>query len=50
LVAHCRGLASGYKVPDKIDIRDSLPVTATGKLMRRDLQRIAAEEHQASVA
>ena len=41
LVAHCRTLASRYKVPDFIEIRDSLPVTATGKLMRRDLKQMA---------
>ena len=42
LAAHCRELASRYKVPDFIEIRDSLPVTVTGKLMRRDLKQIAA--------
>jgi fatty-acyl-CoA synthase len=42
LVAHCRSLASRYKVPDFIEIRDSLPVTVTGKLMRRELRQIAA--------
>jgi acyl-coenzyme A synthetase/AMP-(fatty) acid ligase len=42
LSAHCRTLASRYKVPDAIEIRASLPVTVTGKLMRRDLKRIAA--------
>jgi fatty-acyl-CoA synthase len=43
LTAHCRDLASRYKVPDFISIRETLPVTATGKLMRRDLKDIAAE-------
>jgi fatty-acyl-CoA synthase len=42
LVAHCRTLASRYKVPDFIEVRDSLPVTVTGKLMRRELKQIAA--------
>jgi acyl-CoA synthetase (AMP-forming)/AMP-acid ligase II len=42
LVAHCRTLASRYKVPDFIEIRDALPVTATGKLMRRDLKQMAS--------
>jgi len=42
LVAHCRGLASRYKVPDFIEARETLPVTVTGKLMRRDLKQIAA--------
>jgi fatty-acyl-CoA synthase len=50
LVAHCRAVASRYKVPDSIDIRGALPVTATGKLMRRDLKQIAIEQHRTSVA
>jgi fatty-acyl-CoA synthase len=42
LVAHCRELASRYKVPDFVSLRDALPLTATGKLMRRDLKILAA--------
>lgn len=42
IVAHCRSLASRYKVPDFIEVREALPVTVTGKLMRRDLKQIAA--------
>ena len=42
LATHCRALASRYKVPDFIEVRDTLPVTVTGKLMRRELKRIAA--------
>lgn len=42
LAAHCRSLASRYKIPDVIEVRDSLPVTVTGKLMRRELKQIAA--------
>jgi acyl-coenzyme A synthetase/AMP-(fatty) acid ligase len=29
-------------VPDFIEIRETLPVTTTGKLMRRDLKQMAA--------
>ncbi|MGA3001113.1 MAG: class I adenylate-forming enzyme family protein [Acetobacteraceae bacterium] len=43
LTAHCRELASRYKVPDFIAVRDALPVTVTGKLLRRDLKVLAAE-------
>jgi fatty-acyl-CoA synthase len=43
LTAHCRELASRYKVPDFIAVCDTLPVTATGKLLRRDLKTLAAE-------
>jgi fatty-acyl-CoA synthase len=42
LAAHCRALASRYKVPDFIGVCDALPVTVTGKLMRRELKQIAA--------
>jgi fatty-acyl-CoA synthase len=42
LAAHCRALASRYKVPDFIEVRDALPVTVTGKLLRRELKQIAA--------
>jgi fatty-acyl-CoA synthase len=38
LRAHCRALASSYKVPDRVEIRASLPVTETGKLFRRALR------------
>ena len=38
LVAHCRAVASAYKVPDRIEIRPALPTTATGKLLRRSLK------------
>ena len=43
LVAHCRALASRYKVPDFIEFRTELPVTVTGKLMRRSLKSMATE-------
>jgi len=37
LEAHCKALSSRYKVPDRITIAAALPVTVTGKIMRRDL-------------
>ena len=42
LVAHCRKIASAYKVPDRIEIRPALPTTVTGKLLRRSLKDEAA--------
>ncbi len=42
LARHCRSIASGYKVPDRFEIMEALPATATGKLMRRELQTMAA--------
>lgn len=38
---HCKDRLSRYKVPDRIVIRDTLPQTATGKLLRRELKGIA---------
>jgi fatty-acyl-CoA synthase len=38
---HCRELLSGYKVPDRIFFRGDLPLTPTGKLMRRELRALA---------
>jgi len=38
LRAHCRALASSYKVPDLIEICAELPATETGKLLRRALK------------
>jgi fatty-acyl-CoA synthase len=42
LTAHCRRLASSYKVPDRFEFLDAMPVTVTGKLMRKDLKSAAA--------
>ncbi len=41
LIAHCRAVASRYKVPDRIDLSTGLPLTVTGKVMRRELKVIA---------
>jgi len=43
LRAHCRAEAASYKTPDRIEIRDRLPTTATGKLMRSELKNLAAQ-------
>jgi len=41
LIDHCRKALSAYKVPDRLLFCDALPLTATGKLMRRELKAIA---------
>ncbi len=41
LRSHCRTLLSSYKLPDRIFFRDELPLTPTGKLMRRELTALA---------
>ena len=43
LVAHCRERLSAYKVPDVVRLADALPLTPTGKLMRRELKILAEE-------
>jgi fatty-acyl-CoA synthase len=41
LIAHCREMASAYKVPDRIVLSPALPLTVTGKVMRRELKTLA---------
>ncbi len=43
LRAHCKERVSRYKLPDHIEVCPELPLTPTGKLMRRELKAIAAE-------
>lgn len=37
VIEHCRGLIAGYKVPRQVEFVDSLPMTASGKVMKRQL-------------
>jgi fatty-acyl-CoA synthase len=38
VIAHCRTLLAGYKCPKRVELRDSLPRTATGKLQKFKLR------------
>jgi long-chain acyl-CoA synthetase len=38
LVAFCRARLTGYKVPRIVELRETLPQTATGKMLRRALR------------
>ncbi|MEJ6656462.1 MAG: AMP-binding protein, partial [Pseudomonas sp.] len=38
IIAHCREQLTGYKVPSFIEIRDDLPKSTVGKLLRRVLR------------
>jgi long-chain acyl-CoA synthetase len=38
LVAFCRERLSGYKVPRSVELRDTLPISPAGKLLRRTLR------------
>jgi long-chain acyl-CoA synthetase len=47
LVAFCKERMSAYKYPRQIELRDELPKTVTGKLLRRDL-RDQEQQHGAT--
>jgi fatty-acyl-CoA synthase len=35
IVRHCRALIAGYKVPKAVHFTDALPLTSTGKILKR---------------
>ncbi len=39
LVAHCRGRLAGYKLPKRVEFRDAIPRTATGKIQKFKLRQ-----------
>ena len=39
LIAWCRHNMAAYKYPRIVEFRDSLPMTATGKILKRELAR-----------
>ena len=43
VIAFCRERLSRYKIPDQLIVTDHLPLTVTGKLMRRELKAMAAQ-------
>ena len=45
VLAFCRERLSRYKIPDRLVITDGLPLTATGKLMRKELRVLAGVEN-----
>lgn len=48
LIAHCRGKIAGYKIPKRVEFRDELARTATGKIQKFKLRESfwADSEHQ----
>jgi long-chain acyl-CoA synthetase len=37
IIRHCEGLIADYKIPSRIEFRDALPKSETGKLLRQRL-------------
>ncbi len=51
LVAHCRKLIAGYKVPKQIELRtEPLPKSAAGKVLKRELRAVHWEGHATAIA
>ncbi|MEJ2654314.1 MAG: AMP-binding protein, partial [Acidihalobacter sp.] len=44
VIAHCRCMLTGYKVPKLIEFRDELPKTNVGKILRRALRDEGGEQ------
>jgi fatty-acyl-CoA synthase len=38
IIAHCRGRIAGYKIPKRVEFRDAIPRTATGKIQKFKLR------------
>jgi fatty-acyl-CoA synthase len=38
IIAHCRGRIAGYKIPKRVEFREEIPRTATGKIQKFKLR------------
>ena len=45
LIAWCKQNMAAYKYPRTVEFRDSLPMTATGKILKRELTGAAGAEN-----
>src|SRR3546814_4926464 len=50
LIAHCRSLLAGYKVPKSVDFVENFPLVPSGKVSKKDLRAPYWGGHQRSVA
>jgi len=46
---HCRSLIGGFKVPKEITFADSLPISPTGKILKRVLRDALWEGHERTI-
>jgi long-chain acyl-CoA synthetase len=44
VIAHCKQHLAAYKVPKLVVVRDELPKSPIGKVLRKDLRKAVAEE------
>jgi long-chain acyl-CoA synthetase len=44
IIAHCKAQLTSYKVPKQIEVRDELPKSPVGKVLRKDLKAQAAAQ------
>ena len=44
VIAYCRERLSAYKVPKQIEFLESLPKSAVGKILRRELRALAVKQ------
>ena len=44
VLAHCKQHLAAYKVPKTVVLRDELPKSPIGKVLRKDLRKAVAEE------
>ncbi len=49
LIAHCRTRLAGYKLPKRVEFRDGIPRTATGKIQKFKLRQAFWEGSEQSV-
>jgi long-chain acyl-CoA synthetase len=50
LIAWCKQNMAAYKYPRIVEFRDSLPMTATGKILKRELAQQTGQAQQADPA
>jgi long-chain acyl-CoA synthetase len=44
IIAHCKQQLTSYKVPKQVEVRDDLPKSPVGKVLRKDLKAQAAAQ------
>lgn len=50
IIAHCRELIAGYKVPRSVEFRQTLPLTSVGKVLKTELRKPFWENQQRGIA